>query len=69
MNAGGCVSQYLEGEDVMEQEKHEYSLSKDMFEDFMLLRNSDYWPYLMPKTQKDILSLLDEHWCLNSNDK
>lgn len=45
----------------MEQERHKDHPRKDFFEDFMALRNSDYWPCLPPKTQKDILSLLAEH--------
>lgn len=72
MKAGAYISQpipHLEGGDLMEQESHEYSPPKDIFDDFMILRNSDYWPCLMPKTQKDILSLLDEHRCLNGEDK
>lgn len=52
----------------MEQERHEYSSPKDFFEDFKLLRNSDYWPCLMSKTQKDILSLLDGHRYLNGDE-
>ena len=45
----------------MEQERHKVLPRMDYFEDFMILRNSDYWPCLTPQTQKDILSLLDEH--------
>ena len=45
----------------MEQERHKDHPRKDFFEDFMILRNSDYWPCLTPKTQEGILSLLAEH--------
>ena len=46
---------------VMNQERHKDHPRKDFFEDFRFLRNSDYWPCLSPKTQEDILILLDEH--------
>ncbi len=45
----------------MDQERHKDHPRKDFFKDFRMLRNSDYWPCLPPKTQEDILILLGEH--------
>ena len=47
----------------MDRERHRDRPRKDYFEDFKILRNSDYWPCLPAKTQEGILTLLDEHRC------
>lgn len=45
----------------MNQQRHsDYHLEKT-FEEFRNLRRSDYWLYLQPKTQKNILIFLAEY--------
>ena len=55
------VGYCLKGGHIMEQERYKVLPRMACFEDFIILRNSDYWPCLTPQIQKDILSLLDEH--------
>ncbi len=52
----------------MDQKRYLDHPNKDYFEDFRILRNSDYWPCLPPKTQEGILNLLDEHRYENRHD-
>lgn len=44
----------------MDQEQRRDHPRHDFFEEFKILRNSEYWPYLSQKNQQEILSLLDE---------
>lgn len=52
----------------MDTERYRHHPRKDDFEDFRLLRNSDYWPCLPAKTREGILNLLDEHRCVKFED-
>lgn len=45
----------------MEYRRHTDCSRKGFLEDFMLLRDSDFWTYLKPKTKQGILNLLDQY--------
>lgn len=53
----------------MDHERQDTQSRKDYYEEFRILRNSDFWPCLPQKTQRGIMSLLGEERLKEVKDK
>lgn len=53
----------------MDQERHCDHSQNDFYEEFKLLRNSDFWPCLPQETQQGIMNLLGEDRSKEVKDK